>query len=397
LDSLPDILAQTYGRIGLGMRLDLAPMRRACEELSHPEKAFAAVHITGTNGKGSVCAMVEAIARLHGLKTGLYTSPHLCRFAERIRLDGQPVEDDALAAWLRRALAVDPPLSFFETATMAAWLAFRDCSVDVGIVEVGIGGRLDATNVLPSPVAGAITRIALDHADRLGPTLTDIAREKAGIAKPGLDLVLGPMAPEIRAVIDAIAHEHGATTSTIDRVARPQRLGLAGSHQMDNARIATVLGRRLGATEEEIDVALADARWPGRLETIDGFLLDGAHNPDGAHALSEHVRCLGVPPEETVLIFGALADKDWAPMLDLLAPLGSVRIYVEPGSTSRPSVPPARMAARYSGQVALDLGAAIAAARSIAPRLTIVAGSLVIVGRARAILLNLPTDPSVSL
>src|SRR5580698_1143434 len=163
------------------MRLGLGPMRDACARMGHPEDAFAAVHVAGTNGKGSVCAMLESIARAQGLRTGLYTSPHLCRFAERIRIDGEPISDPQLADLLYGALHEGPDLSFFEVATLTAFLAFRQASVDVGILEVGLGGRLDATNVLPQVRAAAITRIALDHADRLGPTLVDIAREKAGI------------------------------------------------------------------------------------------------------------------------------------------------------------------------------------------------------------------------
>src|SRR5450432_3466259 len=153
------------------MRLGLEPMRAACARAGHPEAAFPAVHVAGTNGKGSVCAMVESIARAQRRTTGLYTSPHLCRFAERIRIGGVPVSDDALASLLERALDTGPDLSFFETATLAAFLAFRDAAVDVAVLEVGMGGRFDATNVIPLPRAAAITRIALDHTDRLGTTL----------------------------------------------------------------------------------------------------------------------------------------------------------------------------------------------------------------------------------
>ncbi len=210
---LADSLARLYARIPLGMRLGLDPMREACARFGHPERAFESVHVAGTNGKGSVCAMVESIARAAGMKTGMFTSPHLCRFAERIQIAGEPLDDATLTATLDRALDGAPELSFFETATLAAFLAFRDAKVDVAIVEVGIGGRLDATNVLPRPRAAAITRVALDHTDRLGPTLVDIAREKAGIAKAGLDLVLGPMPQDLGAEIAAVAREAGATTT----------------------------------------------------------------------------------------------------------------------------------------------------------------------------------------
>src|ERR1700722_13449000 len=302
------------------MRLGLEPMREACARFGNPERAFESVHVAGTNGKGSVCAMVESIARAAGRRTGMFTSPHLCRFAERIRIAGEPLDDATLEDTLDGA----PELSFFETATLAAFLAFREAKVDLAVVEVGIGGRLDATNVLPRPRAAAITRIALDHTDRLGPTLVDIAREKAGIAKAGLDLVLGPMPPDVRAAVDAVAHAQGATTS--DAAAEPLGpLGLEGDFQRDNARIATALGARVGATRDAIDRGLASVRWPGRLERVEragpdaprrGFLLHAAHNPDGAEALARHVRSLAIAPGQVALVFGTLGDKDWAGMLD---------------------------------------------------------------------------------
>jgi dihydrofolate synthase/folylpolyglutamate synthase len=394
--TLADALRRLYERIPLGMRLGLGPMREACARAGYPEQALPVVHVAGTNGKGSVSAMVEAIARSHGMRTGLYTSPHLCRFAERIRLDGEPVSDDVLSALLGRALDDGPDLSFFETATLAAFLAFRDARVDVAVVEVGLGGRLDATNVIPTPRAAAITRIALDHTDRLGTTLLEIAREKAGIAKPGLDLVLGPMPPDVRQAIDEVAHAAGATTTLLDESAPlPSRVGLAGAHQRDNARLAAELGRRIGASARAIEEGIAEVRWPGRLERIGNVLLDAAHNPDGAEALAAHVRTLGIPPERAALVFGTLADKDWAPMLDTLAPLANSRVYVAPSGASRSAVDPSAMAARHSGAISASLAEALDASRQAG--LTLVAGSMVLVGQARALLLGLPRDPSVAL
>ncbi len=396
MPALVDALRRLYERIPLGMRLGLEPMREASVRTGHPERAFPVVHVAGTHGKGSVSAMVEAIARSHGMRTGLYTSPHLCRFAERIRLDGEPVTDDALADLLGRALDEGPDLSFFETATLAAFLAFREARVDIAVVEVGLGGRLDATNVIPTPRAAAITRIALDHTDRLGTTLVEIAREKAGIAKPGLDLVLGPMPPDVRAAIDEVAHAAGATTTMLaDSAPLPSVIGLAGTHQKDNARIAAELARRIGASARAIDDGLADVRWPGRLERIGNVLLDAAHNPDGAEALAAHVRTLGIPPERVSLVFGTLADKDWAPMLDTLAPLAKSRLYVAPSGASRSAVDPSAMVARHAGTVSQSLPEALAASRQAG--LTVVAGSLVLVGQARALLLGLPRDPPVAL
>jgi dihydrofolate synthase/folylpolyglutamate synthase len=405
-DALAGALARLYARVPLGMRLGLDPMREACARFDHPERAFASVHVAGTNGKGSVSAMVESIARAHGLKTGLFTSPHLCRFAERIRLDGEPIDDARLAATLVRVLEGAPDLSFFESATLAAFVAFRDAKVDLAVVEVGIGGRLDATNVLPLPRAAAITRIALDHTDRLGPTLADIAREKAGIAKAGLDIVLGPIARDVRAVIDETARAAGATTtSAIDASAlwlESSPIGIDGDYQRDNARVAAALGARIGASAAAVASGIASVRWPGRLERVGRFLLDAAHNPDGAEGLARHVRSLGHRPADVALVFGTLGDKDWSPMLDALAPLAEARFYLAPQGGSRSAVDPAALVARRGGTVAASVREALAlglgtgsggASRS----LVVVAGSLVLVGEARATLLDLPRDPPVAL
>jgi dihydrofolate synthase/folylpolyglutamate synthase len=392
---LAPALTKLYARVPLGMRMGLEPMRAACARLGHPEGAFPSVHVAGTNGKGSVCAMVESIARAGGLRTGLYTSPHLCRFAERIRLDGAPVDDGTLAELLLRALEPDLDLSFFEAATMAALLAFREAKVDLAIVEVGLGGRLDATNVLPAPRAAAITRIALDHMDRLGSTVVAIAREKAGIAKPGVDIVVGPMDPGVREAIDEVARAHGATTSDLTGVEAPANIGLAGAHQRDNARIAAVLGARIGASPDAIERGIAGVVWPGRLERIGRFLLDAAHNPDGAAALAAHLASLAMHPRDVGLVFGTLVDKDWTAMLDTLAPLAARRVYLAPRGAARNAVDASAMRQRHPGTVAESMREALDALRTTP--LVVVAGSLVLLGDARAQLLGLPRDPPVAL
>jgi dihydrofolate synthase / folylpolyglutamate synthase len=394
---LQSALNKLYARIPLGMRLGLEPMRGACDQMGHPERAFPAVHVAGTNGKGSVCAMVEAIARAQGLKTGMYTSPHLCRFSERIRVAGNPIDDGPLESFLSRALDSEPALSFFEAATLAAFLAFREAGVDLAIIEVGLGGRLDATNVIPTPRAAAITRIALDHTDRLGPTLVHIAREKAGIAKPGLDIALGPMTPEVRAAIDEVARAEGATTSAVEAFPGPLRVGLAGEHQRENARIAAALGVRIGAPAEAIEAGIARAIWPGRLERVGAVLLDAAHNADGAEALSRYVRTLGLPPAAVALVFGTLADKDWGTMLDALAPLATTRCYVAPQEAARGSADVAAMAARHPGATAASISEVLSRLASQRFELIVVAGSIALIGRARAALLGLACDAPVAL
>ena len=409
-------LEALYARVPLGMRLGLDAMRAACMRAEHPERAFPVVHVAGTNGKGSTCAMVESIARASGKKTGLYTSPHLCRFAERIRIDGEPITDDVLADVLERALEIGPELSFFETATLAAFLAFREHGVELAIIEVGIGGRLDATNVVPAErlAVAAITRVALDHVDKLGDTLEAIAREKAGIAKGGRPLVLGPMASGVRAAALEIALAEGALPIVMgedpDAVARDGLdLGLRGTYQHDNARIAWRIGRELGIPEATRREGLARTRWPGRFEHLEvpsgpfrgAWILDGAHNPDGARSLvlalaDDEARAAG-RSAPGVVIFGALADKAWQEMLDELAALPCPRIYVAP--RGRAATDPALLAAHTAGHVASSLPAALAHARSlVAPSAPVViCGSLYLVGEARAQLLDLPEDPPVAL
>ena len=388
------------------MRFGLEPMAEACARAAHPERAFPVVHVAGTNGKGSVCAMVEAMARASGLRTGLYTSPHLCRFAERIRIDGAPVDDPTLDRHLEAALDLGPDLSFFETATLAALLAMRDAAVELAILEVGLGGRLDATNVIPPPRAAAVTRIALDHMAILGDSVEQIAREKAAIAKPGVVLVIGRGSPSVRAAIEDEAHARGATTVVADEdvdalrfFEHAPRIGLAGAHQKDNACVAWVLGKQLGFSEDARASGIAEVRWPGRLErleTAEGpVLLDAAHNPDGAASLAAHL--VGTDPRTTALLFGALADKAWTGMIDALAKAAEHRVYVEP--KGRAATDPRLIAARHVGVVADGVLEGYARARAAvgSKGLVVACGSVFLIGELRAKLLGLPRDPPMAL
>ena len=410
---LDRVLERLYERVPLGMRLGLGPMTDACARFDHPERAFEAVHVAGTNGKGSACAMVEAAVRASGRRVGLYTSPHLCRVAERIRLDGEPIADAALTDVLERVLAGAPDLSFFEALTLAAFVAFREAGVEVGVVEVGLGGRLDATNVLERPRATAITRIAMDHADRLGPRLVDIAREKAAIAKPGVPMFVGPADAEVRAAIDEVAAARGATTfdagdAGAAAIASQAHLALPGAHQVDNAAIAVRLARALEVPDAAIERGLRETRWPGRLERIERpegpYLLDAAHNPDGAEALARYLEAEPAHPADgrlpgpgRALVFGALADKAWDAMIDRLSPLFPAgRVYVAP--QGRAPAAPEAIAARHPGTVAASVPSACAAARALAGAgEVVVAGSIFLVGEARAELLDLPFDRFVAL
>src|SRR5690606_2967896 len=224
-------------------------MQEACARFNHPERSFQVVHVAGTNGKGTVCAFVAAMAQAANLRVGRYTSPHLTRFAERITINGAEIEEATLVRLLNEVLDHAPDLTFFEVATLTACLAFREASVELAVLEVGLGGRLDATNVVPPPRACAITRIAFDHMQELGESLAQIAAEKAGIIKPGSAVVLGKLHPEAQAVIDQRIAEVGARRVPLGSpepisgapLAYP-RIAMLGS----NLAVATTIGRELG-------------------------------------------------------------------------------------------------------------------------------------------------------
>ncbi|WP_437792392.1 bifunctional folylpolyglutamate synthase/dihydrofolate synthase [Sorangium sp. So ce693] len=430
---LPALIEALGQRAPRGMELGLGRVREALSALGDPHEGLPAVHVAGTNGKGSVCAMVESIARKAGLRTGLYTSPHLSRFAERIRVEGETIGDAALERALAAALErVPSPLTFFEALTVAAFVAFREADVDLAILEVGLGGRLDATNVISAPLCTAITSIALDHQAVLGPTLADIAREKAGILKPGAPAVLGPLDPEADAAIEAAAQAIGAGPRL--RVARAERvgsageiavgrggrgarvagpgrreieveLGLRGAHQAENAGVACGIAWQLAERWPEVERALAGglaaARWPGRLERIDAggarVLLDCAHNPHGAQALAAWLDEEGPGAALTTLVFGAMADKGWGEMLQMLAPRAHRRLYVTP--KGRAAAPLDALREVAPGEAIGDPRAAVARAIETAGPggLVVVAGSIYLVGEVRSALLGIAADPVVTL
>jgi len=365
--------------------------------------------VAGTNGKGTVTAFTASIARASGMKVGVYTSPHLMRFAERINIGGQPISDELLVDLLNRVMDRAPELTFFEVATLAAFLAFQEAKVDLGVIEVGLGGRLDATNVLPPPRVVAITRIAYDHMSDLGDTLALIAAEKAGIIKPGCKVVLGKLHPDARAVIEAKAAEVGATIVSLGSpepiagapLAYP-RVALVGS----NLAVAVTVARELGIEPELMAKGIEQTTWPGRNELLhrsgqELTLLDCAHNPDGAVALSHALdpSVLGdiESRKEIVLVFGALNTKNWRAMLRRLEGVAGHRVYVAPPISK--GVDPHEIAAFLPGEVANSVAEALARARAlVGPRgVVVVTGSTFLVGAARALLLNLPTDPPVAL
>jgi dihydrofolate synthase/folylpolyglutamate synthase len=407
--NLAGALAELYARVPRGMELGLEKMLAACKRFDHPERKFKAIHVAGTNGKGSVCAMVEAIAREEGKRTGLYTSPHLHKFSERIRVNGVPISDQSLERILSDVLQRAPELSFFEAATLTAFVAFAEAKVDIAIIEVGIGGRLDATNVIEKPLVTAITRIAFDHMDKLGNSLREIAFEKAGIVKAGVPLILGSIEGEALQAIEEVAKKVGAPIEHARGTAMVSGTNLSGEHQWHNANVAIQIAFSLGWNHQHILMkALQSVSWPGRLERIETekglVLLDAAHNPDGVRALAHYLRDdapgfvkRGPLPKPIALVFGTLADKAWPEMIDLLAPLAEHRVYTAP--KGRAPTPPEVIASRFPGKTAVDPIAALAMARElIGPNgLVVVAGSIFLVAEIRAHLLHLPSDPAVAL
>jgi dihydrofolate synthase / folylpolyglutamate synthase len=305
-------------------------MRLLAASLDHPERNYPCIHVAGTNGKGSVAAMLDAIFHAAGWHTGLYTSPHLVRLGERVQVDRTILTEEEIVVYTRelqghadRLAAFDPTdhPSFFEFMTGAAFLHFARRRVDLGIIEVGLGGRFDATNIV-EPEVSVITSIGLDHCEYLGDTLTQIAFEKAGIVKPGRPVVLGRMPAEARATIERIAAERGSPVWSVeqefgDDLARYPATNLECTYQRWNAATATLVTRllpeRWRLTRETVAGGLQQVNWPGRWQRLrvgaTPVILDASHNPEGALMLDESLRRLiadtGRAP---VIVTGALGE-----------------------------------------------------------------------------------------
>jgi dihydrofolate synthase/folylpolyglutamate synthase len=420
-----------------GIKLGLDTIAGILDDLGRPHHAYPVIHIAGTNGKGSVAAMVSHALTAAGHRTGRYTSPHLVSLEERFAIDGTAVSPDRFDAALARVrdavarltergeLTVEP--TFFEVTTAVAFEIFRNLHVDIAVVEVGLGGRLDATNVV-TPVVSGITSIDVDHEAQLGTSIAAIAREKAGIIKPGVPVVVGDLNDEASAVIAAVASTERApvisSTSADVRVrgAAPGRyeltvgteqvrgaggakapppqygpvvLGLRGRHQVGNAVVATLILDRLRGGpvtvgREAVEAGLRDARWPGRLDlvAINGrtVLVDGAHNPAGTRALASYLS--EVHPERLPIVFGVMADKRAREMLAELAPVARPLILTRaPGkrgadpSTLAPMVRGAASAMIVEPDIERALAAAWSANDAIA-----VAGSLYLAGEVYRLL-----------
>lgn len=412
-----------FALVPRGIVLGLDPMRGALSCWGNPQGRVRAVHVAGTNGKGSVAAMVDAGLRAAGKRVGLYTSPHLHRFAERIRIDGVAVDDETLTRAACRVLGAMrreeiPALTFFEAATLVAWEIFGARALDVAVLEVGLGGRLDATN-LCNPAVTAITRIARDHEARLGDTLEAIAGEKAGILKPGVACVLGAGLRDggAREVIERAAQRAGAVlvdapaarVISVDAELRAcvevrthtgslaVQLALAGAFQVENAAIAVAVLERLGVSHGQIAAGLETVVWPARLERIDNVLFDVAHNPDGAEVLAASLERLDVARDRMALVFGASSDKNWRAMLDRLGPLFDPSRRFFSAAQLRRAESPSVLVAHAGGAALATVHEAMDAARASVGTtgLVVVCGSIFAVAEARAVVLGLASDPPI--
>jgi dihydrofolate synthase/folylpolyglutamate synthase len=390
----------------LGMKFGLENMSKLMGELGDPHRRFPSVLIAGTNGKGSVTAMVSEALRSGGYRSARYTSPHLIRVEERFVIDGREVETSRLAnavhlvrtaveALLARG-TLDAPATFFECATAAAFVLFADAKIDIAVLEVGLGGRLDATNVV-TPLVSAITTIDFDHQAQLGFTIESIAAEKAGIIKPSVPVVIGRLPQSAAQVVFATALELQAAVVRTEAVPLPPglELSLPGSHQKDNARVALGVLDQLRdkgffVEQETIARALATVHWPGRLEHFHrgncDILLDAAHNPAGARALAAYLKDAGWTG--ATLVFGAMSDKDARGMLEPLVPL-TPRVIL-----TTPSTPRAARAAGLASVIPLDAvvieiiddpESALKHATATSSRV-VVAGSMFLIGPLRGIL-----------
>ena len=391
-------------------KLGLDRIERVLEELGRPQDRLRIVHVAGTNGKGSTCAMIESGLRAAGRRTGLFTSPHLAEPTERIQIDGRPISAARFAAAFERVHAavervLDMHTTYFETVTAMALLVFAEEGVDNVVLEVGLGGRLDATNIV-MPELCVITPIDYDHEQYLGRSLEAIAWEKAGILKPGVPAVFAPQRPEAEAVLRARTMElgihaaHAAPAQDIEIDARSSRFRtcglhihcpLAGAHQVQNAATAATALLRVGIASGAIERGIASARWPGRLEHLRAnpdVILDGAHNPAGARALAEYIdRFYG--SRRVRLIFGAMRDKAIDEISGILFPRARQVIVTAPHQT-RALAPEAIAEIAHHP----DLRAAATLEESLAmvadadrEEAIFITGSLVLVAEARELLI----------
>jgi dihydrofolate synthase/folylpolyglutamate synthase len=392
----PEAIDWLYGRQQAGIKLGLSNIRRLLDALGLPAPGAKILHVAGTNGKGSTCALAESVLRAAGHRTGLFTSPHLVSFCERIRIDGAPVAESEAAAGIAKLRTLtsewgEQP-TFFEFATALAFVLFAQHEVDSMVLEVGLGGRLDSTNAV-TPDICAITPIALDHCHILGDTLAEIAGEKAGIFKAGVPAVSAPQEGEARDVLIAKSEEAGVSPPLqfVAEAWTSSGVALPGEHQRWNAALAVAAlraGGFEGITDEAIERGLADVRWRARLERFeDGrIVVDGAHNAAGARALVEAWHEV-FGEERPTIVFGAAANKE---LPDLVAPLAELAAgFVLTKADSPRAATPEELAALVpegiEADCAADATSALGRARATG-RPILVAGSLFLAGEVVSLL-----------
>jgi dihydrofolate synthase / folylpolyglutamate synthase len=394
-----------------GANFGLENMRQLAALAGRPQDRLRFIHVAGTNGKGSTCAMLESIYRAAGLRVGLFTSPHLVSFRERIQINRQLIPENEL---VRRFEEIQPllkkfpaenHLTLFEVVTVMALKFFADQKCDLVIWETGLGGRLDATNIV-SPLASVITNIALDHQQWLGDTLEKIAAEKAGIIKPGIPVITAADEPAALKIIEHIARENKAPLTKVNPKSRIQdpESSLLGEHQKMNTALAVatvqVLQNQIAVSEEKIRAGLAQIDWPGRLQLVtrpDGqkILLDGAHNPAGAKALRSALE-KHFKGKKPAFIFGVLADKSWPEICRTLAPLAE-RIFTVPVTSERTAEASELAKAFRAANPAAD----VVACKNLTEALIagkdqpfiVITGSLYLVGEALELLGRSPANP----
>lgn len=417
-----EILTHIYGLGRFGIKPGLERIRFLLKELSNPQDGLQVIHVAGTNGKGSTAAFLSAILSAADHRVGLFTSPHLIAFPERIRINGREISENDAASFAERVLSVAlPGTTFFEIVTAMSFLYFAEQGVGPAIMEVGMGGRLDATNVADG-VLSLISPIALDHCEYLGNSIAHIAREKAGIITAGRPVAVAPQHPDaLKTIFETGAHlgcsvfcadrdfsaawnRNGLAYRGIDRQLEGLRPGISGRYQAMNAALALcaaeLLDRQgIAVANDAARIGIEQAFWPGRMEMFPGpprVILDGAHNPAGAEALADALT--DIPRENLTLVAGMVGDKDVSGILSPLLPHADRIIAVSPAiPRGLPSAELAERCRRF-GYPAIDAGDVcsglkIAFSNTSDSDLVLVCGSLFTVGEARARLLERSYEP----
>lgn len=378
-------LGYLNSRESFGIRLGLASIRGLLKRLGNPHKSLRFIHVAGTNGKGSCCAMISSILQQQGYKVGMYTSPHLTEFEERIKVNSRNISKKDTARLLTRIKRSVTTHTYFEIVTALAFLYFREKNVDFVVAEVGMGGRLDATNVI-TPLVSVITNISLEHKEHLGKTIKKIAYEKAGIIKKGIPVVTAAENSALN-VIKEICRKRGSALHIV-KINRKIQTNLKGSFQLANAStslkaIQVLKKQGIDISDKAIEKGLRKVLWPGRMQFIkSNILLDCAHNPAAIKVLVREIKKLEY--RSLILLMGILKDKDIKEMIGEIAPMSSDIIIAEP-KTERAADP--EYIAKYiktNYAIIPSIKKAVKFARSVTKKedLLIITGSIYTVGEA---------------